>query len=110
VPYDVIKLLVFIPVVFVGPSGVRALPLAAGINKGGHRYSKLQKGLSKPTKDSDLRPKSKDSVKSIKHKHIQTHTGQYAAALLLQEQSYKRKQTLAILILKFVKTCYKFLL
>ena len=28
-----------------GPSGVRALPLAAGINEGGH-YSKPQKGLS----------------------------------------------------------------
>ena len=42
----------------IGPSGVRALPLAAGINEGGHyfryfstsscyhRYSKPQKGLS----------------------------------------------------------------
>ena len=42
----------------IGPSGVRALPLAAGMNEGGHyffpllillsyhRYSKPQKGLS----------------------------------------------------------------
>jgi hypothetical protein len=29
----------------VGQSGVRALPLAAGINEGGYRYSKPQKGL-----------------------------------------------------------------
>jgi hypothetical protein len=30
---------------YIGPSGVRALPLAAGRNEGG-RYSKPQKGLS----------------------------------------------------------------
>ena len=50
-------------IIIIGPSGVRALPLAAGINEGGHyfayiiplffslffsyhRYSKPQKGLS----------------------------------------------------------------
>ena len=57
-----------------------------------------------------LRKNTDQTMTSLSNTHIHTHTGQYAAALLLQEQSYKRKQTLAILILKFVNTCYKFLL